>query len=193
MQLNNFTSTFSLSPIVVLLREKESKINSLINNLKIGDVREDENFNDTTNRIKQTILLTPVTIGEPKYIDHEYEERPLNMTEQLLGRSKDHYIYTISFQFTGSDELFNYVPDGFSVSSSDHGVIMPYSRQITVKVDLPVLDTQRAIAVANDYLSLTKQLIEGNNITVSNWTTGVEQTINERLKQKREELIKNFG
>ena len=118
---NQFTSPNGLPFMSELKRQKEAGINSLINNLKIGDVKDDSKFAQTSTRIKNSVILKKVEFGEPKCVDHEYEDRPLNMQQQLIGGvSRHHYKHQIEFPFTGDSELFDHTPEnGFSFSSSD--------------------------------------------------------------------------
>lgn len=191
---NNYTSPYSLTPISELKIERESKINTLINNLKIGEVKDEAKFIETSERIKNSILLTPIVFGEPKFIDHEFEEIALTMQQQLIGgMSRNHYYHRVSFPFTGDREIFSYQPESFSYSSSDKGLIIPHSNNLTVNVDLPELNPDRAVSEGKNMLSMTMQFVSGNNASLQSWTVVVSQTIDEQLRVKREELIKIFG
>lgn len=191
---NNYTSPYNLTPISELKSKRESKINTLINNLKIGEVKEDAKFIETLIGIKNSVLLTPIEFGEPKFIDHEFEEIALTMQQQLIGGvSRNHYYHKVSFPFTGDREIFSYKPETFSFSSSDRGLIIPYSNNLTVVIDLPELNPDRAIAEAKNLLSMTIQLVSGNNASLQSWIVVTSQRIDEQLKVKREELIRIFG
>jgi hypothetical protein len=192
---NNFTSPYNLPFFSQVKSQREGSINSLINNLKIGDVKDNMKFALTTTRIKNSVLLKKVVIGEPKCVDHEYEDRPLTMQQQLIGGiSRHHYIHEIEFPFTGDTELFDHKPEsGFSTSGSDHGLILPDYSKLTVYVDLPELNPTRAIAAAHNLLSMTIQFVNSNNTSVDSWSVSVSQRIDHQLQLKREELIKLFG
>jgi hypothetical protein len=192
---NNFTSPYNRPYFSLIKTQREASINSLINNLKIGDVKDDSKFAQTTTRIKNSVLLKKVVIGEPKCVDHEYEDRPLNMQQQLIGGiSRHHYIHEVEFPFTGDTELFDHTPEsGFSYSSSDHGLILPDYNKLTVYVDLPELNPTGAIAAARNLLSMTMQFVNANNTSIESWTIRVSQRIDQQLQQKREELFRLFG
>lgn len=192
---NNFISPHKRPFMVDLKRQRESMINSLINNLKINDVKEDADFQQTSEKIKNEILLKPVNIDEARFIDHEYEEIQLNMQQQFVGGgSKHHYYHQIEFPFTGDKELFEYIPEtGYSQTSSDYGIILPDYNSITVYVDLPELNPNRAISKAKELLNLTLQLVSGNNSSISGWSESISNRIDNLLQKKREELIKIFG
>lgn len=191
---NQFTSPNNRPYMAELKRQKEAGINSLINNLKIGDVKDDAKFAQTSSRIKNSVLLKKVEFGEPKCTDHEYEDRPLSMQQQLIGGTRHHYIHTVEFPFTGATELFDHTPEGgFSYSSSDRGLILPDYNRLTVYVDLPQLNPQGAIAEARSLLSMTMQFVNSNNASIDAWSQSVSQRIDQQLQQKREELIKLFG
>ena len=191
---NQFTSPNGRPYMSELKREKESVINSLINNLIIDDVKDDANFAKTSSRIKNSVILKKVEFGEPKFTDHKYEDRPLSMHQQLIGASRHHYIHTVEFPFTGNTELFDHTPEGgFSYSNSDRGLILPNYNRLTVYVDLPELNPTMAIAEARGLLSMTMEFVNSNNASIDAWSQSVSQRIDQQLQQKREELIRLFG
>ncbi len=191
---NNYTSPYNLTPISELKKERESKINTLINNLKIVDVNDDTKFAETSKRIKNSILLTPIVFGDPKFIDHEFEEISLTMQQQLIGGvNRNHYYHQVSFPFTGDRELFSYQPESFLYSSSDRGLILPYTNNLTVYVDLPELNPNRAILEARILLEMTMRFVNSNNTSIQSWSVVIGQRIDEQLRVKREELKKIFG
>lgn len=192
--INNFTSPYNRPYFLQLKLKREESIISLINSLKIGDVKDDEKFAQTTQKIKNSVLLKKVVVGEPKNVDYKYEQRPLNMNQQLIGGiSIHHYIHEIEFPFFGDSEFFDHIPEiGFSYSSSDHGLILPYHNKIKVYVDLPELNPTRAIAVAENFLSMNIQFVNANNASVDSWAVSVIHRIEHLLLEKREELVKLF-
>lgn len=193
--MNRFTSPNGQPFFSQLLQERAAKINSLINNLKIDEVRDDKAFGRTKTRIKDAVLLRPGVIGDPKFVDHRYEERPLTMQQQLIGGiSREHYVHKISVPISGSREVFHHMPtQGFSYSSSDRGLLVPYGNTIDIEVDLPQLNPKQAIAQANSLLAMTKQFVDYNNATLQVWNPNVEQIIEQKLSSKREELNRIFG
>jgi hypothetical protein len=192
--MNTFTSPRNLRNLSELKRERESKINFLINNLKLIDVKENKAFDDTTKEIKKKILLTPVTIGEPSLVDYKFEERPLTHIQKLNGGSPNHYLHNIIFIFTGSADLFQYTPEsGYSFTSFDHGIIEPVANAIWIEVDLPELNPVQAITEARQLLRMNFEFIEKNNPSIIQWSSVIEKRIDEQLKQKRIELINLFG
>ncbi|WP_019987114.1 hypothetical protein [Rudanella lutea] len=190
---NTFTSPRQLPRFADLLRERELRINMLINNLKLNDVKEDAVFQNTVKRIKRAVLLQPVVFGEPTFVDHSYEERQLSFQQQLSGSSSHRYTHTISVPFTGDNELFSYAPDNYSFSSSDRGLILPYSGGITVYVSLSELNPAQAISQAQKDLDMTFRLVEINNTSLQHWSKNIESMIDQQLNQKREQLINLFG
>jgi hypothetical protein len=192
---NIFISPNSLPFLVTLKKERENRINNLINIIKIHDVREDASFEKTTLRIKNEILLPPIIIGEGKFINYEFREIPLSFNQQVLGMgNKNHYLHQVEFPFTGSKELFSHIPEtGFSYSSSDRGIILPGANYITVIVDLPEINPQKSISEANNLLNMTLQFVNGNNLSIQSWNTYIEQKIDNELTKKREALMEIFG
>ncbi len=193
--MNSFTSANGLPFMTHYKRDKESRINVLINNLKINDVRDDTAFEKTTARIKHELLIQPVVFGQPKYIDHTFEDVPLTMQQQVLGGiSRNHYTHEIAFPFSGDSELFSHIPEsGFSFGAHDRGLILPYGNVINVEVDIPELNPDRAINEARNLLSMTFQFVNANNASLQAWTPMIENRIDEQLRQKRTELISIFG
>jgi hypothetical protein len=162
--------------------------------LKLIDVKDDTAFEKTTSKIKEKILLTPVTIKEPSLVDYKFEERPLTHIQQLNGGNPNHYLHNIIFIFTGSADLFQYTPEsGFSFTSSDHGIIEPVANALLVEVDLPELNPNQALAEARKLTRMNFEFIEKNNASIKQWLVVIEKRIDEQLKQKRIELINLFG
>ncbi len=190
---NSFTSPRQLPRFSELLRQKELTIDSLINNLRIADVKDDVVFQNTVNRIKRSVLLQPVAFGEPAFVDHSYESRQLSFQQQMSGLSPHLYTHTVSVPFTGNNELFSYAPDNYSFSSSDRGIILPYSNEITIYVNLAELNPEEALSQARRDLDMTFRLVEINNTSLKAWSTTVENRIDQQLSQKREQLINLFG
>ena len=191
---NNFISHHNRPLFSTFLDQKEKSINSIINNLKISDVKDDSQFNITRLSIKDAIIPKPVKFAEPAVINHTYEEIQLTFQQQVAGGlRKDHYYHEIKFPFTGSIELFSYSAGGYSYSSSDLGLIAPNYNSVTIFIDLPELDPKQAIANARTTAGLTLRLVEDNNSSLDRWTSGINQKIDDLLDQKRKELIKKFS
>lgn len=191
---NRFTSPYNLPFLANLKRERESMIDSLINNLKLTDVEKDEAFIKTVERIKKSVVLIPAEIGAGRVAYHEFEQREMTMQMQLLGAPSSFYHHEVVFQVTGSSELFSHTPEqGFSYSSSDHGLILPSGRQLTVYASLPKLENEKAIAAAEQLLIMTKQFVNNNNATVKPWNAAIEARIDQQAQAKRKELIDMFG
>lgn len=193
--MNSFTLPNGLPFMINYKKEKESRINVLINNLKISDVKEDKVFAKTTEHIKKDVLIEPVAFRKPKLIGHKYYEKPLTMEQQLIGGiSKSHYIHEISFPFSGDSSLFSHIPEnGYTFGGHDHGLIPPVENAIDVEVDLPELNPDRAIVEARSLLSMTIQFVDSNNSSLQAWSISVANRIDEQLNQKRAELINLFG
>ncbi|WP_417369221.1 hypothetical protein [Flavobacterium beibuense] len=176
---NQFQPLFNRLSLSDLFQEKIREIPSLINNLKYRDIGDDASFNESTKKIKNEILLSPVIIGEPKFVDYEYERN---------------YIHEISFPYEGDRELFSYTPDNFSYLSSDHGIIVPtYDDSITIYVELSEISPKKAVDEAKSLMRLTIDLAEKNYEAISNWNYAIEKRIDNDLEEKRNELERIFG
>ena len=194
MMENNYIQPSSRPYFLNFKNERESKINSLINNLKINQVKDDSMFIETSERIKREILINPVEIGKPKLVDFSFEERALTMEQSYSGFSKNHYHHQVSFTFSGDKELFSHIPEGgFSYGNLDRGLIIPNSNTLTIYIDLPELNPDRAVEESYKLLSMTMQFVKNNNQSLQDWTIVIKQKIDDLLKLKREELIRIFG
>jgi hypothetical protein len=192
--MNAFTSPRNLQNLLELKKERESKIDLLINNLKIENVKEESSFNKSKDRIKKEILFNPVKLGDLKFMDYEYVEKSVSFEQQLIGGRKGHYIHKLSLIFSGSGELFEYTPEeGFTFTSSDHGVILPTANAIFIDVDLPELNPSESVNEARRLLRMTFEFVEKNNISINQWNAKIEPKIDSLLEQKRKQLIDLFG
>ncbi|MNJ98099.1 hypothetical protein D3C87_158610 [compost metagenome] len=190
-QFHPFNNLPSLSQ---LFQARTSKLPMLINNLKLKDVEEDEEFEKTKQRIKDAVLLTPIVFEEPQFIDHEYEERQTRLEQQIFSTfNKDIYIHEIRYNFTGSVELFGHTFDGMSYSTSDHGLIKPESSNyVTVYAELPTLSPDGAINLAGSLFRLSKYIAEHNSEATKVWNVSIKNHINAELELKRDELFRVF-
>lgn len=193
---NKFVSPLKMGHLSQFLSDRVAKIHSLVNQLKFPNVEKDEDFEKSKQKIKDSILLTPVTIGTPIFKDYEYEERTVRPEQLFFGNapSRDNYIHEVTFPFTGSQELFDYCPGSFSTMSSDHGLIKPStSKSITVYVELNEISPDTAISQSQNLIRLTKEFVEGNSREVKLWNTAIEKQIDEVMENKRNELFRIFG
>lgn len=177
---NQYVSHWNLPSISELTHKRIVSIDSLINNLKFHDVEQDANFESTKERIKKAVLFEPLTFGEPKFIDYNYQEDST-------------YLHEVKFPFTGDKELFLHSYSGMSFSSSDHGIIEPYNNEFKVYVNLNEIDPKSAIIEAEALLRLTKNIGKDNSESIVSFNTAVEKRINTDLEKKRDELFRIFG
>jgi len=194
MKKTAFTHPLSFHAIQVLTAQRNSGISSKINNLKLADVKDDNSYAKTVERIKNEVLLTPVAISDPTCNEPEYEEIKPSVQQLMLGLSnKDHFIHEVTFLVTGDTILFNYSPSGMSSSSSSSGIVKPQGSSIKVYVDLPNVNPEAAKARAKLELTLTQNLITGNNAQIKDWNIATENHLTEALETKRMKLISMFG
>lgn len=177
-----------------LMGVRIAQIDLHVNQLKYKDVEEDDTFLKTSVRIKKNILLEEIVFQEGQFIDFEYTERIPRLEQQFFGPvSKDVYNHQVRFNFAGTSELLWHSAEGSSYSASDHGVIKPTSNSITVYVELPELNPERAILEGEKIIRFTKNTAENSNRQIKVWNPGVEQRIDEQLAAKREDLRRIFG
>ncbi|MBN9299831.1 MAG: hypothetical protein J0I41_22705 [Filimonas sp.] len=190
---NQFVSPTGRPFLTTIKQRREASITTHINNLQLRDVKDDAVFAQTSSRIIGDVVFKKVEIGEPKVGEHRYHESPPSIQQQMLGLSRSHYIFPVEFPFTGDRELFEYNPDSFSWSSSEHGLILPSYDRLVVYVDIPELDPEKAKLMARNLLSMTFQFVNSNNASIELWSNHITEFIKQKLKDKRAELIRVFG
>lgn len=182
-----------LRSILHLYPEKQQLLKELTGNLKPNDVKEDAAFQKTSERIKKAILLTPVTFGEPKILDHRIEEKhsPGNY-QNPFPHKRQVTIVEVRFPFTGSEELFRHSPSAFSLTSSDTVVYQPdYDDSITVEAEIDKLDRDLALAKAKQMMTTTFSLVRQINPQAEGFTKNTEPHIDSLLAKRRDEVL-NF-
>ena len=189
--MSNYVSPMQLRINSELFSSKQRELNELVGNLSLNDVKEDIQFARTTQRIKDAILLKPVTFQEPKITGNYQTEKTVPPNYQdMWGGKRQVNIITVEFQFDGSPELFNYYPNNLSFgSSSNMRVYQPYGNVISVEVELPDLDKSKAINAAKAQMEMTFGVINGNNAQAQQWSNSIEPTIDSMLVAKKKEVI----
>jgi len=114
--MSNYKTNMQLSIIDNLFRAKDQQLKQTAGNLQIRDVKDDNQFASTVQRIKQQVLLTPIVFGEPKISGHYQTTRQVPAHFQNpWGGTQEVFIVTVDFPFTGSYELLSYSPNGVQV------------------------------------------------------------------------------
>ena len=177
------------------LKRREVTMNSLIGCLKINDVKDNTDLAETIQRVKDSVLLIPVDIGEPQFVDYELDGL-LSKQKHVFKREKsnNHVIHQIYIPFSGNKELFSYTPEkDLTLLETDLVVIIPYSNSLIVYVDLHELNPALAIEETQRLLDLTKQFIDCNNILLDAWNLSIGQRIEDEINNKREQLLKQYS
>ncbi|NLZ46133.1 MAG: hypothetical protein GX896_05525 [Clostridiales bacterium] len=189
--MSTYVSPMQLQINSNLFSIRENELKHLVGNLKPNDVKDDVQFTHTTARIKNNVLLKPVTFQDPKITNHSQVEKNYPPDFQnLFGGKRMINIISVEFQFDGSSELFNYSPNNLSFgSSSNMRVYQPYGNSITVDVELPDLDKNKAISAAKAQMEMTFGVINGNNTQAIQWNMSIESSIDSMLIAKRKELL----
>lgn len=183
------TVTLELPIINNLFHERKKELDRLISNLKIEQVKEDSVFENTVKNIKSKILLTAVTLGEPSVKGHTPLEKPRNSFQiELLGGAKQGNVIQVEFPFTGSKEMFAYMPENVSIPMGT--VYQPSFNSLVVDVTLyGELNKDRAIGEANAEMNSTFAIVDGNNTQATQWSERQEPIIDSMAAQKRKELL----
>ena len=159
-----------------LFQQKNNDFRDMINNLKIGDVKDEKTFQKTKERIKNQVLLTPVLFESPKITDNRTEMRQRQIT-----------IVEVKFPFQGSAELFEYRPD--SITFYDPTVYLPIGNSVNVEVIVEKLNKEEVLSIANKQIALTIGLINAINPQIEAWSKRMTTQIDDQLQEKRKELI----
>ena len=189
--MENKTILDALHFIFELFRSKDKMLKDLIDNLQINDVKEGRKFELTKERIKNKILLSPVSFKDPKIKRHHTEEKGVDPYLNPLGGTRKVTIVEVEFPFVGSPELFEFRPD--SVYVSDPTVYLPTGNFITVEVETEILDKANVMNLAQKNLALTISIINSLNGQIEDWSKRMESTIDETIDKKRKELIEFYG
>lgn len=184
----NAISTMQLSILDNLFIEKERELKRIIGDLQLIQVKSDSAFDATLNRIKNSILLSPVIIGEPKITGNRQitKQVPPNY-QNMWGGPQNRNVISISFPFTGSEELFNHRAGGQSLAMNR--IYLPSYRSIDIEVELKDLDKSAALSMATAEIATTRELINQNNPVVENWSIKMIPIIEQMAANKRKELI----
>jgi hypothetical protein len=174
---------------------KRKEIDELINNLKLKDINSDEKFENTLEAIKRKVLLNPVKFEKPKIIDHYQTEKTYPPSfDNMLGGTRQVFIVSVEYPFSGDTELFQYKPNGYSFGPGDMPYIFqPTGRSIVVEVESFSLDNKNKILEeAQRHMNLTFQFIDSNNTFIENWSYRIEPTIESQLRNHKEKLEKLY-
>lgn len=190
--MSSYLSPLNIPINSYLFEAKRNELKQLVGSLKIDEVKDDERFKRTIQRIKGNILLKPVTFQEPKITGNSTDERIVSSSFQdMWGGKKQINVITVEFKFDGSSELFNYGPNGLSFgSSSNNRIYQPgYGNSIDVQIELQTLDKIIALDSAKAQMELTFSVITGNNEQAKQFNVSIEPIIEQMLIAKRKELI----
>lgn len=187
--MSSTLSTFELGINSQLFESRRRELNQLVGDLKLSEVKEDPQFARTTKRVKDAILLRPVTFQEPRIVDNSQVEKNFPPSYQnLFGGRRLVNVVTVEFKFEGSPELFNYMPSNISIGGTR--VYQPGSgKVITVEVELSILDKALALNNAKEQMKTTFDIIDANNGQAQQWSASMESVIESALAAKRKELI----
>lgn len=178
-----------------LFSAKRNELKSLIANLQLNEVKEDEQFKNTVQKIKNATLLKPVVFDEPTINKNTTSTKEVgpNYNNPFGGKITLNVI-TVEFKFTGSSELFEYLPsNGMSFGGSNIRVFQPIGKSVFIDVELSSLDKELTIREAKAKMDLTRNVIAGNNSQLEPWNTSIEADIDSMAAAKRTELIKFYS
>ncbi len=173
-------------------KDKIAQIDSYINGLKLKDVQNDENLLSTLDKIKKKFIPIPVEFGEPHITNHQEVQKHFNPSyDNPFGGNRTVFIVTVSFEFSGSTELFKFKPSSYSYGNSYPNIFQPYSNSIEIEVELFQLDKSIILNEARNKIRMTQDFVENNNSFVRNWESGAISYIEQKL-QNQKKILENL-
>lgn len=173
-----------------LFREREEELEHELNDLQWDDVQEDDAFERTKEAIKSRILLEEVDISYdgPELKDHEAT------TEERGGHQFPAQTFYIEFPFSGSPELFAYMPEGATIPGTR--IYQPDPDEDVVPIEVtqenePSRD--KVLEEAKSHIKPTIALLNKANEQVREWNRTMEERIDQRAEAKREQLRELYG
>lgn len=168
------------------MRRRENNIITLVDRLGVDEFTDDIKMNAALSRIKASILLKPVSFGEPQFEDYKYEVSTLMLKNTAI--ENDLYVHKICIPFTGDKEIFKYTPySNFPITEANKVVVIPFDETLIVYVALDVLDPESAIEQARKIMQLTIHLVKSNNAMIEMWNKSVTHQIVEKMRGKSEQ------
>src|SRR5258707_6038296 len=124
--MNSGITMRGLPDIRELFSHKDQELIRELGYLKLSDVDDSAHFQATRLRIRNRILLTPVTFSEPvaikqwpskKKVPPDYQHRALRIINILVVK--------VNFPFLGSPGLFGFAPHHMHINPHDSNVLQP--------------------------------------------------------------------
>lgn len=173
-----------------LPKELYSKINLAIKTFKLSEINEAESLREQQDILYKRFSLKAVEFSEPKIINHTEKKVRIGQSfENIIPYEKNIYEIEIEQNFTGSVELFNYLPNGFGYSTNCQDVYIPTNNLIKVYIDVEQPTKAMAIKEFENKMQLTYNIIrENNNNYVNAINKNIENDIRVLLNQHIEVL-----
>jgi hypothetical protein len=193
--LKHMPSQFDLTIISDLFKKKERELNEWVENLQLEHVKENKQFEETKQQVKNRILFTPVEVEENPEIK-SHETTTVNVNPYLNPMAREQKAYLVYLEFTlyrGDEELFYYAPRNMTIkSSTDSNIYPPEENSIPIEVKIGKFDKNLAIQQAKQHMQATFELIKKNNEEAKEWNEQKAKEINSKLEQQRKKLLKFY-
>jgi len=178
-----------------LPKDYNLKIDNLINNFKLNDLREKSNYDSKLEELKNNFTLRKVVFGKPEIIDHLIEEVIIKPNyEYLFGHKLKQLRIIAQIQFSGSSQLFFYRPNGYDYGSNSVFIYQPTSNSIKLDVISESIDNPNDVTnEINKAMELTYQFINSNNKFTENWNNNIEPYIENKLQTYYLKLVKIYN
>lgn len=171
------------------------KITNSINSLKFEDLKEVVKYNRLLEEMKSNFSLNQVNFGKPEIVNHRVEEVNMQANYEYPRAIKVKvFKINVEIQFTGSLELFNYRPNGYTHSSNGLEIYQPLNNKISLEITSTSLSDKENIfkEIAKD-MELTYQFIDSNNKFIQEWNKNVNEIIDTKLNDYRNILLNLYN
>jgi len=178
-----------------LMSDKRKDLMSILSSLRLEDVKSPQDSLLLTSKVKQRLLLKKIKLDDVQVSDHKEVERQMP-TDQFNSSPFNYktFVFTLSATFSGSPELLNYRPNGYSYSGNARHIYQPNEAgTMQLNVEHENFIKAEVISKANELLALTRTFIYENNSKVDNFNVQIEKLIEEEIKNKREQLINIYS
>lgn len=189
--MNSGITMRGLPDIRELFSQKNQELIRELGYLKLADVDDNAHFQATRQRIRNRILLTPVTFSEPVAIkqwpskkkvppdSHHREPRIINIL-----------VVKVHFPFLGSPELFGFAPHHVHIHPHDSTVLQPDAdNKIFVDVEVEHLDKTVILNKAKEIMHTTFSLIRQINPHAKEWSDHKSPHLDSALEERKTEII----
>ena len=180
--------TTAMQTITNLFKQKSHDLELILKNLQLNEVETDASYNKTLDILKNQTLIKPVIFSEHRLQRHDCEKRNMPPSySNPFGGPVDIYTFIFVYFFTGSNELFEYIPTNVAITAGR--IQLPVGKNVTVSIELGIMDINLAESELAKKMEPTFSLMKANNTQIQNWNKNFEGLIEQKLLNKKQQLL----